>query len=91
VKEGAAATSAGWAAEGDTMGTGMDAGFAAGLAVETLEFCTVEDVEGGEVELTKSRVRSLLRLGRGGGAVGGVVEEPRAIASGVEILWRSCE
>jgi len=81
VEGGAAATSAGWAADGDTIGVGMDAGSTAGLAAE--------DVEGGEDELTRSRVRSLLRLGRGGGAVGEVVEEASAVASDVEILGRS--
>jgi len=89
VEGGVAATSAGWAVEGDTVGAGVDAGSAAGLAVETLGFCTAEDVEGGEDELTRSRVRSLLRLGRGGGAVGGVVEEAIAVASDVEIFGRS--
>jgi len=64
----------------------MDAGSTAGLAAETLEFCTAEDVED---ELTRSRVRSLLRLGRGGGAVGEVVEEASAVASDVEMLGRS--
>jgi len=86
VEGGTAATSAGWAAEGDTTGAGMDAGSAAGLAVGILGFCTAENVEGGEDELTRSRVRSLLRLGRGGGAVGGAVEEASAVASDVEIL-----
>jgi len=89
VEGGAAATSAGWAADGDTIGAGMDAGSTAVLAAETFEFCTAEDVEGGEDELTRSRVRSLLRLGRGGGAVGEVVEEASAVASDVEILGRS--
>lgn len=49
--------------------------------------CTAEAKS--NVELTRLRVRPSLRLGRGGGAVDGVVKEASTGASGVEISGRS--